>query len=180
MSSRPPYPGEDPSRRQSPGPGPYPPEYHQPPPYGGYAQSGYSPPPRKKAKWPWILGAIVVALLLLGGACIAFTAGVGNEIEKQISEEVTISYEVTSDGPLAGTISYSSGDAGDIEQATQQPLPWTTDVTLTGLVKSFSLTAQADQAATTISCTVREGERILAEQTSTGPYAVVSCSGDAG
>ncbi|MGW5219926.1 MmpS family transport accessory protein [Nocardia sp. NPDC004085] len=106
--------------------------------------------------------------------------GIGTEIEKDITKEVAMTYEVTSDGPRAANISYSSsGDSGNIEQANQQPLPWTKDVTVTGFIKTVSVTAQAGEGATTITCKIREGDKTIAEQTSTGPYAVVTCSGEA-
>ncbi|MEV3962261.1 MmpS family transport accessory protein [Nocardia sp. NPDC050193] len=178
MTSRPSYPGEDPPRRRLPGPGPYPPDYHLPAPYGSDFLASYPRPPKKKPKWPWLLGAIVVVSLVIGGACIAFT-GDGNQ-EQQIREPVTLTYEVRSDGPLAADITYSSGDGGTIEHADQQRLPWSTQVTVTGLDHSFSLTAQADRTATTITCTVGEAGKILTAHTSTGPSAIVSCRGHAG
>ncbi|MEV0047926.1 hypothetical protein AB0H60_31260 [Nocardia rhamnosiphila] len=174
MTSRPPYPDEDPPRRQLPGPGPYPPEYHLPPPYGSYPGPGYGRPPKKKAKWPWILAGIMVVLLVLLGACIAFTGG-GHEVDQQAAAQVTLILEVSSDGPLDAHTSYSRGDGSTIEQANQQRLSSTTPVTVTGLAHPFSLTAQADRTATTITCTVREGEKILTTHTSTGPSVIVSC-----
>lgn len=104
MTSRPPYPDEDPPRRDLPGPGPYPPEYHLHVPYGGDFRAGYLRPPKKKPKWPWILAAIVAVLLLLLGACIAFT-GDGNQ-EQQVREPVGLTYEVSSDGPHGGVETY--------------------------------------------------------------------------
>lgn len=178
MTSQPPYPGDDPPRRHLPGPGPYPPEYHLSAPYGGDPRAGYLRPSKKKTKWPWILGAIVVALLVFLGACIAFTGG--GDQEQQIIEPVTLTYEVSSDGPLAANISYTSGDGATIEQADLQRLPWNTQVTMTGLDHLFSLTAQADRAATTITRTVGEDGKILTAHTATGPSAIVSCRGNAG
>ncbi|WP_157978932.1 MULTISPECIES: MmpS family transport accessory protein [Nocardia] len=123
----------------------------------------------------------MVAFLLLCGGCFAIFGGIANEIDNEAKEEIAITYEVTSDAPRAGTISYSSGGDGiNTEQANEQQLPWTKQVTVTGFFKTVSLTAQADQGATTISCKIREGDKTIAEQTSTGPYAMVSCSGAAG
>ncbi|WP_280418801.1 MmpS family transport accessory protein [Nocardia carnea] len=188
MSNHPPYPpeypGDDPSRRQRPGDqGQYPgqgqyPQGGAPPPYGAYP----SQPPKKKPKWPWILvGGILLVILLVCGGCVALMGGIGNEIDKETSEEIAVTYEVTSDGPQASNISYSSGGDGvNTEQANQQPLPWTKEVTVTGFIKSVTLTAQADEGASTITCRILEGDEVIAEQTSTGPFAAVSCSGTAG
>lgn len=188
MSNQPPYPpqypGEDPSHGRPPsGHDPYPAQGHYPqggppPGYGGYPQQ----PPKRKPKWPWILlGGILLAILLVCGGCLLLAGGIGNEIDKETSEEVTVTYEVTSDGPQASNISYNAGGDGlNTEQANQQPLPWTKEVTVTGFVKSVTLTAQADEGGTTITCRIKEGDRVIAEQTSSGPFAVVSCSGTAG
>ncbi|MEU1550936.1 MmpS family transport accessory protein [Nocardia sp. NPDC005745] len=97
------------------------------------------------------------------------------------NKEVVVKYEVTSDGPTAGNITYTTGDAsGNISQANDQALPWSMDTTVTGYVKVVSLSAQAGEGGTTISCKITEGDTVISEQTSTGPYAIASCSGEAG
>ncbi|WP_433754655.1 MmpS family transport accessory protein [Nocardia sp. CA-135398] len=181
-NQQPPNPPQDPGQQ--------PPQRHpqgQPP--GGYQQpyQGAVPPPAycqqpaKKKKWPWILGGLVLVFVLSIGGCLAFLANIATDIDKESTKEVTVKYEVTSDGPIAGNITYSSGgDAGQIAQANEQPLPWSRDVTVTGFVKAVSLSAQADEGATKITCRITEGGKVIAEQTSTGPFAIASCSGEAG
>jgi hypothetical protein len=137
MPSQPPPPqppGDDPVRRQRPpGSGSYPPEYHQPPPYAGYAQTGYERPSKKKAKWPWIvLAAILLVILLVCGGCFLFMGGMSNEIDQEMKGEVTLTYEVTGDSPRVGNISYSAGGESNNIEASQQQLPWTEEVTVAG------------------------------------------------
>jgi hypothetical protein len=66
------------------------------------------------------------------------------------------------------------------EQVTEIPGPFTKELEVpTGLfdMAVFSLVAQASADATTISCKISYDAELVAEQTSTGAYSVVSCSG---
>ncbi|MBO0982317.1 MmpS family transport accessory protein [Rathayibacter sp. SD072] len=96
---------------------------------------------------------------------------------------VKLQYEVTSDAATAGNITYltyANGQSGQ-ESATEAAVPFTKeiDVEANGAFdfSSFSLVAQASQDSTTISCKITYDGAVLAEQTSTGPFAVVSCNG---
>ena len=104
-------------------------------------------------------------------------------VEAETSTGNTVIYDVTSDAGTAGSIIYmtfKNGGAGQ-EQTTDAPLPFTNEVTLDdgGLFSSsiFSLVAAASAEATTISCKITANGEVIAEQTSTGAYAVVACSG---
>jgi hypothetical protein len=63
------HPPQPPYGQQQPVSGPpgqpYGQPYGQPPPTSGPPQYGYAPPaPKKRAKWPWILGGIVLVMIL--------------------------------------------------------------------------------------------------------------------
>lgn len=98
----------------------------------------------------------------------------------------TVVYEVTSDAPTAGNVSYATFDNGGMgqEQVADTPLPFSNEVDLGDAefleTNIFSLVAQATDGATTISCKITANGEVLSEQTSTGQFAVVSCSGSAG
>lgn len=95
----------------------------------------------------------------------------------------SVVYEVTGDGSTAANITYMTMTGGNMgtEQATAAPLPFTKEVPLEdgGMfdVSTYSLTAQADDSGTSISCKITVNGEVKAEQTSTGPYSVVSCTG---
>lgn len=98
----------------------------------------------------------------------------------------TVTYDVTGDGGAASNISYSTfnGGGGGSESAANAPLPFQKVIPLqasTILSSSvFSLVGQAGQNGTTISCKITVDGKVIAQQTSTGAYAVVTCSGTAG
>ena len=142
--------------------------------------------------------AISAALLLAASlsACSGDTSNQGDGSAPATQESGTsaapgtseesgssVVYEVTGDGATAGNITYMTLTGGNMgtEQANAAPLPFTKEVPLedAGMFEasSFTLTAQADDSGTTISCKITVDGEVKAEQTSTGPYAVVSCSG---
>jgi hypothetical protein len=94
----------------------------------------------------------------------------------------TLVYEVSGEGASASTVSYATVQGGQYgqEQATDAPLPWSKEFTVDNGAFDFgvfSLTAQAAQGTTSISCRITLDGEVVAEQTSTGEYSVVSCSG---
>lgn len=96
----------------------------------------------------------------------------------------TVLYQVESDGAAATSITYSTMDNGNIgqSQANGAPVPFATEVAVEGegqmfAMNSYSLIAQADETATTITCRITVNGEVRAEQTSTGAFAVVTCTG---
>jgi hypothetical protein len=126
------------------------------------------------------LALTAVALLALTGC----SAGSPSPADAA-SEQRTVVYDVTSDAATSGNVTYLTFNAGAAgqEQATDAPLPFTKEIVLDddALFESsiFSLVAQAAVGATTISCKITVDGEVISEQTSTGEYAVVSCSGSA-
>ncbi|MGN2640438.1 MmpS family transport accessory protein [Nocardia takedensis] len=166
---RPPYPGQQqpqgyPAGQYGPGAAP---------PQGYYQQ-----PPKKKPVWPWILGGVAVVLLVVVGGCVALVAGVVNEVDDELNRQVAVTYEVEGSGTDA-SITYSGSDF-DIAQETAATMPWRKQVTVEGFSSYVSLSATNGANGGEITCRIKAGDRVVSEQTSSGPYASASCSGDAG
>jgi hypothetical protein len=144
--------------------------------------------------------AMIVAIIVIAVTAAAVTGlseAVNNGALSVVTEEpvdgasdatteVTgnvVTYQVTSDAATAGNVTYMTFDstgAGQ-QQATDAALPFSQDIALEeGTLFStsiFSLVAQASAESTTITCTVLHNGEVVATNTSTGAYAVVTCSG---
>jgi len=102
--------------------------------------------------------------------------------EPAAGTEGLLTYEVSSDAAVITNVTYmtATADGTGQEQASETAAPFSkelsvpTDVFKMGI---FSLVAQATGDATTISCRITYEGEIIAEQTSTGAYSVVTCSG---
>ncbi|MEV1294979.1 MmpS family transport accessory protein [Pseudonocardia sp. NPDC049635] len=90
-----------------------------------------------------------------------------------------ITYEVTGSGS-AGSVTYIKDENFGQEQANGVALPWSTDVTFDGGAPAFqplSLVAQSGSGGSDeITCRILRNGEELTSSTSSGPYAVVSCS----
>lgn len=149
-------------------------------PYPQQGGGGYYPPqqPPKRKKWPWILLAIFVVIIAGFASCVALVGGVANEIDKDSKEVVQVTYEITGDGP-GGSATYTTGEL-DTAQETNIQIPWSKQVEITGLLKSVSLIASNDfDSQGSITCTIKRGDTVIVTNTSSGPAATASCSGDA-
>ncbi|MFF0609918.1 MmpS family transport accessory protein [Nocardia tengchongensis] len=139
------------------------------------------PPPKKRKIWPWIVGALLLFIVLPFAACTALVGKAAHDVDKESKRTVDVRYEVTGTGGgeyVKPSITYSSGDLGT-GNTTSAQLPWSKDVTLTGIVKVATLTAQAgDDENATISCRIVQGDKVLAENTGTGSLAMASCTAD--
>ena len=157
------------------------PEPQQPYQAGPPQQPYYQPAPQKKKKWPWIVGGIILIIVLFFAGCMALVGGVANEIDKESSRTVEVTYRVTGEGSSA-SITFSDANL-NIAQDTQAALPWEKKVTIDGLGKMATLTAtnsfDAD-AGTAITCAIVVDGSELYTNTATGPGASASCSGDVG
>lgn len=97
----------------------------------------------------------------------------------------TVRYEVTSDSATLTNVTYLTinDGASSMQQDNETAAPWTKDIAIKdeGLFTSsmFSLVAQAGADATTITCKITADGKTVQEATSTGPYAVATCSGTA-
>ncbi|MCK0517677.1 hypothetical protein [Williamsia sp. DF01-3] len=154
----------------------------QPYPQGQYPQQGgyYAPPqpPKKRKIWPWVLLAIIIVIIAGIASCAALISGAVNEVDKESNEVVQVTYEITGDGPT-GSATFTTGEL-DTAQETDIAIPWTKQVEVTGILKSVSLIAtNGIEAQGSITCTIKQGDRVIVTNTSSGPGATASCSGDA-
>lgn len=143
---------------------------------------------KKRTKWPWVLGGIgaVAAVIVV----IAVSTGGG---EGSISDDpdapgaphdgaptsTITTYEVDGEGDGGATVSYTADENLSVGQESGVALPWTKTVDLGEQGTVFggaSLTAQGDASLTSITCRIMRDGEVVAENTNTGQYAVVSCS----
>ncbi|MEU1983139.1 MmpS family transport accessory protein [Nocardia sp. NPDC019395] len=148
-------------------------------PQGEYAPAGTSARGyyqlRKRPRWPWIAGGIVAVFVLVVAGCIAVFA---NPADESISGEVAVTYQVEGSGTDA-SVAYLGRDQ-DMTEETAVTLPWKKDVTIGGWGEMVSLTASNGDAGGDITCRITVGGKVMSEQTSSGPHASASCSGDVG
>lgn len=88
-----------------------------------------------------------------------------------------IVYKVTGNGSESNIITYSPPGQSSPEQASNAHLPWSMswpDNNLGG----FEYVSAQDENGTSISCAIIEDGEVLQSQTSTGQYAIVTCSLD--
>ncbi|AUH69800.1 MULTISPECIES: MmpS family transport accessory protein [Gordonia] len=148
----------------------------QPNPYGQPYPYAPQPPAKKRKKWPWIVGGLVVLFIAVIAGCSAMVGGVANEIDKAANSTATVTYRVTGGG--TASVTYSDKDF-NMAQDTAAQLPWTKDVTLQGFGKIASLTATNDfeaDASQTITCEILVNGQVKNTQTSKGPAATANCT----
>lgn len=121
--------------------------------------------------------AIDAAVDTAAGAVATSDAGT-----EATSGDSTVVYEVTGDG-VPSTISYSTYDNGSFgsSTATDATLPWSTTQTISNAggvfdLNSLTVTAMGSAETTTLSCKITVNGEVVAEQTSTGAYAMVICT----
>lgn len=174
---------------------PYPPQQWPPAP---------APRKPKRKKWPFVVGGIVLLFIIIGisngGNSETATAPAAPLASKQstsaaerpavpapaVQEEKpdqdTITYEVTGKGvSKANNITYVKDSKFSQQQANNVKLPFTKDVQLdNGLFdyQPMSLVAQSGSGGNgEITCRILKNGQELTSSTSSGPYAVVTCSG---
>jgi hypothetical protein len=94
-----------------------------------------------------------------------------------------ITYVITADGPILNATFGNTMDGGmSTEQANDVASPFTKEYTFTQAqleragFSVFSVSAQAGEGTTTISCQINLDEVAGPVKTSTGPYAIVMCT----
>ncbi|WP_165964507.1 MmpS family transport accessory protein, partial [Actinomadura sp. KC216] len=125
-----------------------------------------------------IAGLILGYIGILAGAIvIIFFVALGNEIGNEIEEKRTrVVLEASgSGGATRADITYSFGK--DPSQATSQPLPWRkAESRNVGGSDVLQVNAQNSGERGSVTCRIRVDGKVVTSNTSTGPYAVASCS----
>lgn len=146
-------------------------------------------PTKRRRKWPFVLVGIVLLIIVISavssnsdsGSTGNSTAPVAAPPAKSEAADDLVTYEVTGEGvSKAGNISFSNGSPGSISQANDESLPWSKGVKeASGLMGFYTVTAQSGSQSSggAITCRIKKGDEVLAENTSSGPFAVVSCNG---
>ena len=149
----------------------------------------YAPPPGYELKrrkpfyarvWFWL--AVIVVLVVVAVATSSSGKGGGGSS----SGTVHVVYAVTSDASTV-MVTYATVTGGQLgeQQDTHAAPPWSKALDVAdSWVKSFTVTASMVPAAlgggprdgTTIGCTITVGGKVVAQQTSQGQGATVTCA----
>lgn len=166
--------------------------YPQQPSYAGPPPQ--APAPKKRKKWPFIVGGIIALIVIIaaansGGSTSApstsaspasstSAGGGGQEAAPAAAEGHTVTYQVS--GPAkAGNVTYTK-EGFQMEQVSEAKLPWSKDLTFKDDVSAFSglsLVAQNGGSKGDITCKILVDGKEIASSTSSGAYAVVTCNG---
>jgi MmpS family membrane protein len=193
--------GQQPNQygQRPPGPPVPPTTAHVPPPP--------RPAPKKRKKWPFIVGGIVVLFVIIGvtgqggGDTSTTAAPVGNpqpagggEVPAPAAPAAPaaaddgtdeITYEVTGEGvSKANNITYVKDKNFGQQQENGAKLPWKKTIKMeNGLfdAQPTSLVAQSGSGGSgSITCRILKNGQEVTSSTSSGAYAVVTCSGGIG
>lgn len=134
---------------------------------------------KRTRKWPWFLGGtvlviVIVAAMSSGGS--APSPDGGSPVPAADGDTAEITYQV--EGPAqALNVTYSADGSGSIAQENAVALPWSKTV---AVKRGFSIPVLSAQNAGTgdITCRVLVDGQIVKEITSSGEYALASCTGD--
>ncbi len=136
------------------------------------------PPPRRRSRLRTIafcLFAVGALFVVIGIATATSAPQVGG------SAGVEIRYEVTGEGVDTASITYVVDENMSMQQANGAVLPWSQAWNLDESVYTVAplqLSAQAmSDGSGTITCRILKDGELVAERTSSGPYAIASCSG---
>lgn len=116
-----------------------------------------------------LIGLVVLAVT--GIACG------GTEVTSSSTKSKEVIYEITGQGTPTASITYGHGS--DTSQENDVPLPWKKALTDTGdlIVPTVSAQSGSDGSGT-ISCKITVDCKIVKENTSTGAFAVVTCTAE--
>jgi MmpS family membrane protein len=168
----------------------------------GYGPPAQPPASKKRRKWPWIVGAVVLLFVVISvanGGDKTATAPTGSTGATQApappngaappaaapgaDDSATgsvVVYEVIGKG--TGSVTYMKEGFAQ-EQQTAAKLPFKKELRFKDKVGSFaplSLVAQNGSGGGDITCRITVDGKVVGESTSSGQYAVVTCNGNGG
>jgi hypothetical protein len=132
----------------------------------------------------WFILLVLIVLIVI---IVSVSSSGGSSSGGGASDTVHVTYTLESDSPTVSA-TYMTLDNGNIGQSqdNQATPPWTKELDVSdSFVQSFTLTGQMNPVAlsggegqdgTTITCRITVDGEVVAEQTSTGQYAIVTCN----
>lgn len=147
-------------------------------PQGQAPQVVYVQQEKKKSKWwIWLIVLVVVFLALVGG-CVAIIGGAADSVQEESEKTATVTYQVTGESSDV-LVTYTTGD-GNTTQENDIALPWEKEVTVTGFSKYVSVTVtNGIDGSGKVTCTIKQGDKVISTNTASGVGASASCSGSA-
>lgn len=167
-------------------------------------QYGYGQPPKKKRKkWPWVLGILVLLGILLFGGCAALVGGAMNAAEQATNDApttvetpavaaptaeaetpATSDTEATKAGKTVTLKATSTGDGmvafGNTSTQSSQSFSgeWSQDLTLDDWVDAatLSVSSAAMGGDSEVTCEIIYEGATVVENTSSGELASASCT----
>lgn len=134
------------------------------------------------------------ALAAMAAVALAGCSGAGTPAAVTVTETVTANAQAAADQPVR--VAYEVTAEGGFEASERLTVAWVdvTESTPSGISQSeqrapyasahdfapgspVGITIQAGTDVTSVSCTIRAGGEVIAQETSTGSHAVVMCSG---
>lgn len=129
----------------------------------------------------WFILLVLIVLIII----IVKVSGGSSSDGGSASDTVHVTYTLESDSQSVSA-TYTTLDNGNIGQSqdNQATPPWTKELDVSdSFFKSFTLTGQMNPVldgsaadGTTITCRITVDDKVVAEQTSTGQYAIVTCN----
>lgn len=133
---------------------------------------GDGPAPKRDPKQ--IIGLVVTIAVIVTGVALISQATQSHDppsSDTGTSARDVVITVTSSTGTGAATVTYTTLSGQQQENA---DLPWTRDL---GAIGNISVVAQAGQYTTSVSCAITVNGTQVSSNTSTGQYAVVSCTG---
>ena len=154
--------------------------------YGQLPQPPAPVMPKKRRRWPWItLGAVIVVIVIVSLSNSGNSGNTGSRsgapapvTSAAAPAQDTIVYTIT--GGHSSDITFMEpGEGVQESQITDRTaLPWTKTWTLDpSSYEQFTLSIEAQNASGgTIGCSIAVNGKVVAQNSSSGEYAVVTCS----
>ena len=146
----------------------------------------------------WLVGAVISGIVFAaagGSSSLSSSSTTSGSLDSgssdssntdsgtnESSSDHTVTYEVKASGGGISNVTYftvADGQSG-IQQATDVGRTFSKTLNLPSSMfdfQIFSLSGQGDENTNSISCTITVDGKVIANQTSTGAFSVVMCSG---
>ncbi|WP_394618221.1 MmpS family transport accessory protein [Lentzea sp. JNUCC 0626] len=177
-------------------------QFQQPMPPGQPFQPYPQPPKKKAKKWPWVVGAILLLIIVSsvanGGKAPQNTTSTGADtntaapqapaqqpapVQQQApaAAKRTVVYEVSGAG-TANSITYTTDGMTSTQQEGDVKLPWSKTLELpTGeAFQMVTIFAQAGEGTPEITAKITVDGKVVKEGKSSGQYAVVNINDNIG